>query len=173
MSWESVAAIAAVVGLFLTAGSMQAQAEATRLTNLNTVRSKIQDIQLHFGEILSLPENDVTQKDTRRTRIKIWDEVFFNEIEWLCVLYLEALVPKEITLEHLSRPLLEYWKIFKSSAPLNIQADPEIYSRFKRVIRIIQAQRQVGPEPRSTGSARAATIGTPQQTTRQPLDLFA
>jgi hypothetical protein len=171
MSWEALAAIAAVVGLFLTAGSMRAQAEATSLANLNTVRSKIQDIQLHFGEILSFPPSDI-----RTQRIKVWDEVFFNEIEWLCVLYLEGLVPEGITLEHLSRPLLDYWGIFISSAPLQVQTDPEVYSRFKRVIRIIQSQRQIEPGLSSRIAAGTNTAPRVNRYSTRPktsVDLFA
>lgn len=121
----TISAFVAGLGLILNFLSSRRQADATSVATFNTVRTRIQELALKIWDY----------EGKSKEKLRTWEEVFFNEIEWFCLLFERGDVPKGVALDHFKSSLLDWYGLFESAASEETKADPHLYRRFKAVVK--------------------------------------
>jgi hypothetical protein len=181
-SWEALGALATAGALIVSAISAMMQASANSLLNLTGVHGRIQDQYYRLGEVKS--EEDPKLYSLKQT---LWDESFFNELEWLCALYLRGDIPEDLMVNHFGPPLIHYHdRIYLPSVHLHPRAaDPRLYRKFRTVVAMLRspisvrksvAARMAGSSPDLATPAalsRANQVPTHPYTRTGRVDLYA
>jgi len=173
ISWQAVSAIAAAFGLLVSGFSALRAAKTQRLTNLTTVRGRIHDLYWKLGDIQSMPVAKQEEREAFQMKQRLWDETFFNELEWVSALYLEGEVPEELMLSHLGPALVRYYEeIYLGNSRLHPSAaDPGLYRCFRTVVGMFRSRIPAARTPSTSVSARRVPAPIYSRTGR--VDLLA
>lgn len=161
MNWAAFSATVAAAGLLVSAFSALRAAKTQRLTNLTTVRGRIHDLYWKLGDIRSMPVAKPEEREVLQLRQTLWDESFFNELEWVSALYLEGEVPDELMLSHLGPALVRYYdEIYLGNSRLHPSpADPGLYRCFRTVVGLFRGR--IPAAMKAPAVARPAGVATP------------
>jgi hypothetical protein len=175
MSWQALSAMAAAIGLLVSGFSALRAARTQRLTNLTTVRNRIQDMYGKLGDIRSADPKTAHETKALETKQILWDEAFFNELEWLSALYLEGEVPEALMLSHLGPALVRYHDMmYLRNAWLHpSQADPGLYRCFRTVVGQFRGMVPATMTAPATAVARTTRVATATYTRTVRVDVLA
>ena len=173
MSWSAFSATVSAAGLLVSAYSALRAAKTQRLTNLTNVRGRIHDLYSKLGDIRSMPRTKQEERQAFQMKQTLWDESFFNELEWVSALYLEGEVPEELMLSHLGPALVRYYDdIYLGNSRLHPSpADPGLYRCFRTVVGMFRGRIPAVQAPPAPAGVRLVATTTYARTGR--VDIFA
>ncbi len=170
VTWAAaLSAAAAGLGLLVNGFSALRAAKTQRLTNLTGVHGRIQDQYSKYGQVKA-DENTPAGP----TKAILWNEAFFNELEWLCALYLRGEVPEDLMLAHFGPALVRYHDSMYLRLPMAQPnpGDPELYRSFRTVVGIFRNRIPVA-RISSSPASRPFRAPTPIYTRKGKIDVLA